>query len=175
MVVTDVFRLTKIISLIDQCMKWPLKFGKQLKSWTSKSSRLVILGDAAHAMLPYMSQGAAMAVEDGAALAMVLNQICSLEELPFALRAFEQERIKRSSDMQNASRVNGLIWHFPDGPEQEARDAAMAAEVMAVPFTRSSNQWSDPVTQWWAYGYDAEKEMKKVWSREVSGLISRAH
>ena len=72
-------------------------------------------------MLPYMSQGAAMAVEDGAALAVVLSQISALEQLPFALRSFENERIKRSSDMQNASTVNGLIWHFPDGPETKSQ------------------------------------------------------
>ncbi|KAH7357399.1 hypothetical protein BKA66DRAFT_428136 [Pyrenochaeta sp. MPI-SDFR-AT-0127] len=153
-------QLTKIISLIDQCMKWPLKEGRQLKSWTSPSSKLVVIGDAAHAMLPYMSQGAAMAVEDGAALAVALNHISSLEEIPQALRLFEKQRIKRSGDMQNASAVNGLIWHFSDGPEQRARDAQMSAEVAGEPFTSSANQWSDPVTQWWAYGHDAEEEME---------------
>ncbi|KAJ4286513.1 hypothetical protein N0V90_013213 [Kalmusia sp. IMI 367209] len=166
-------KLTKIISLIDECMKWPLKVGRPLKSWISRSSKLLLLGDAAHAMLPYMSQGAAMAVEDGAALAVVLNQISSLEELPFALQCFEEERIKRSGDMQNASTVNGYIWHFPDGPEQKARDAAMAAEVVGKHFTSSANQWSDPVTQWWAYGYDAEEQMEEAWSRNIARLIAR--
>ncbi|KAJ4347357.1 uncharacterized protein N0V89_011298 [Didymosphaeria variabile] len=166
--------LTKIISLINDCMKWPLKVGRPLTSWISKSSRLIIIGDAAHAMLPYMSQGAAMAVEDGAALAVALNNISSVEELPFALRSFENERIKRSGDMQNASTVNGRIWHFPDGPEQRARDASMAAEVLGKPFTSSANQWSDPVTQWWAYGYDAEKRMEEAWARDVATLISRS-
>lgn len=124
-------------------------------------------------MLPYMSQGAAMAVEDGAALAVALNHISSLDEIPFALRSFEKERIKRTSDMQNASMVNGVIWHFPDGPEQRARDMSMAAEVMGEHFISSANQWSDPVTQWWAYGYDAEKAMEKAWARDVSQLIKQ--
>lgn len=124
-------------------------------------------------MLPYMSQGAAMAVEDSAALAVALNRISSIDEMPFALHAFENQRIKRSSDMQNASAVNGLIWHFPDGPEQRARDAHMAAEVAGEPFTSSANQWSDPVTQWWAYGYDAEKEMEETWARDISQLVKQ--
>ncbi|KAJ0287700.1 hypothetical protein CBS470a_005202 [Colletotrichum nupharicola] len=54
-------QLTKIIELIDQTIKWPLMAGDPLHNWVAESSRLVILGDAAHAMLPYMSQGAAMA------------------------------------------------------------------------------------------------------------------
>ncbi|KAK7183731.1 salicylate hydroxylase [Paraphaeosphaeria sporulosa] len=165
-------RLTKIISLIDECMKWPLKVGRPLKTWVSPSSKMVILGDAAHAMLPYMSQGAAMAVEDGAALAVALNKLSSLDELPFALRSFERERIKRSSDMQNASTINGRIWHFPDGPEQKARDASMGPEVLGKPFASSANQWSDPVTQWWAYGYDAEEKMDEAWARDVTQLIA---
>jgi salicylate hydroxylase len=122
---------------------------------------LLILGDAAHAMVPYMSQGAAMAVEDGAALAMALTGIEDREEIPEALKRFETERLERSSAMQDASMVNGLIWHYPDGPKQELRDAGMKAEAEGRPFVWSPNQWSDPVTQWWAYGYDAEDAMER--------------
>lgn len=143
----------------------------RLHSWVNSTSRLVIIGDAAHAMLPYMSQGAAMAMEDGAALSYVLSQISSLEELPFALRTFQEERVKRSGEMQEASTVNGLIWHFPDGPEQAARDEGMRPEVENRPFTSSPNQWSDPVTQAWAYGYDAEEAMRERWNKAISGLI----
>jgi salicylate hydroxylase len=169
-----VLRLTKIISLIDKCLKWPLKVSRPLKTWTSPSSRLIVVGDAAHAMLPYMSQGAGMAVEDGAALAVVLSKITSLDQMPFALQVFEKERMKRSGDMQNASTVNGYIWHFPDGPIQVARDSAMAAELSGLPFTSSANQWSDPVTQWWAYGYDAESAMEAAWKKAVGELIIHA-
>lgn len=155
-------RLTKIVSLIDSCMKWPLCVVRPLTKWTSPSSKLIVIGDAAHAMLPYMSQGAAMAVEDAAALAVALDQIASPSDLPHVLHVFEKERIKRTGGMVDASAVNGVIWHFADGPEQRARDASMNAEVVGEQFTSSANQWSDPVTRWWAYGYDAEEEMRKA-------------
>lgn len=113
-----------------------------------------------------------MAVEDGAALAVVLNRIHTIKQLPFALQTFEKERIQRSGDMVDASAINGILWHFPDGPEQEARDAAMRAEVEGRPFISSANQWSDPVTQTWAYGYDAEKATQDAWERAVSGLLA---
>ena len=140
--------------------------GNPLNSWVSSNNRLVILGDAAHAMYPYMSQGAAMAIEDGAALAVALGKINCRQELGFALRAFEKERIKRSGWMQEASAVNSMIWHFTDGPIQQARDDAMRAEVERRPFQHSANQWSDPVTQAWAYGYDAENELETSWKME---------
>ncbi|KAM3070208.1 hypothetical protein ACMFMG_003753 [Clarireedia jacksonii] len=158
-------RLTKIIAMIDKTIKWPLLSGKPLPRWVSPSKKVLILGDAAHAMVPYMSQGAAMAVEDGAALALVLSLVEAADGIPVALEAFETVRIKRSAQMQAASLMNGKLWHFADGPEQILRDESMKPEVEGQSFSWSANQWSDPVTQWWAYGYDAEKEMKEEWER----------
>lgn len=152
-------------------MKTPLMSGSALDKWISSpcNPHLVILGDAAHAMVPYMSQGAAMAVEDGAALATALSLVTSTsqQQLPRALALFAQERMRRSSMMQEASMVNAMIWHFPDGPLQAARDAAMRPEVEGRPFGSSPNQWSDPVTQRWAYGYDAEAVMEEAWEEAV--------
>ena len=153
--------------MIEKALKWPLLTGSPLDRWLAPSGNLVIIGDAAHAMVPYMSQGAAMAVEDGAALAEVLSQMDSRDQLPTALELFQTERMRRSSQMQEASLVNGKIWHFPDGPEQRARDESMRPEVEGRPFMASANQWSDPVTQWWCYGHDAEAEMRKAWREAV--------
>jgi len=148
-------KLTRIIHMVEHTLKWPLMTSDTLDKWVSRSNKLVILGDAAHAMVPYMSQGAAMAVEDGAALAEALRHVISTSQLPQALDIFQQVRIQRSSQMQQAGLVNGVIFHFPDGLEQEARDAGMRLEVEGRQFTESPNQWSDPTTQAWAFGYDA--------------------
>lgn len=168
-----IYRLQKVINMIKQTIKWPLMNGSRLQTWISRSQKLVILGDAAHAMVPYMSQGAAMAVEDGAALAAAISEATSKEEVPKALRVFEKERMQRSYEMQSASLVNGRLWHFPDGPLQQARDLGMRAEVEGRPFVESTNQWSDPVTQIWAYGYDAEQAIEGLWNSEMDSVESR--
>lgn len=49
--------LVKVINMIDSTIKWPLMMGAPRKSYVSSSGKLVLLGDSAHAMLPYMSQG----------------------------------------------------------------------------------------------------------------------
>ena len=46
--------------------------------------------------------------------------------------------------------------------EQRARDMSTEAEVKGEPFEASANQWSDPVTQRWTYGYDAEEAVRTV-------------
>jgi salicylate hydroxylase len=175
-------QLNKVIDMIDKTLKWPLLTGDSLDKWVSDSSKLVVLGDAVHAMVPYMSQGlfqdttscrhrgqlltletgAAMAVEDGAALAEALSNVTAIEELKPALRIFENIRIKRADQMQQASLINGMLWHFPDGQIQQARDAAMQPEVEGREFEKSPNQWSDRATQTWAYGYDAVEEIREA-------------
>jgi len=159
--------LTKIINMIDNTLKWPLLSGKPLTTWLAPSNKVLIIGDAAHAMVPYMSQGAAMAVEDGAALAVILSLITRRDELPLSLKVFEKERMKRSGQMQAASLLNGKLWHFADGPEQRLRDESMRPEVEGKSFSWSANQWSDPVTQWWAFGYDAEEEAERAWRESL--------
>jgi salicylate hydroxylase len=106
-----------------------------------------------------------MAVEDGVALTCSLSKIESKADIPQALSIFEQVRIDRTSKMQEASLLNGKLWHFSDGPLQRARDAAMQPEVRGEPFSHSPNQWSDPATQMWTYQYDAEAEIERAWQR----------
>jgi len=101
-----------------------------------------------------------MAVEDAAALAEALDHATSKLHVHSVLKAFEAVRRKRSTQMQEASFINGILWHFEDGPNQRKRDAGMKFEVEGEPFTESPNQWSDPTTQAWAYGYDAEDAVR---------------
>lgn len=50
-------RLVKVIKMIDNTLKWPLMMGSIRENYVSESGKLVLVGDAVHAMLPYMSQG----------------------------------------------------------------------------------------------------------------------
>lgn len=166
-------KLVKVIGMIKKTLKWAFVSGSALSRWVAPSNKLLIMGDAAHPMPPYMSQGAAIAVEDAGALAEAIDQVDNAEDLPNALRVWEAVRIHRSSQMQEASLIHGKIWHFPDGPLQQARDEAMKPEVEGRQFVSSPNQWSDPTTQRWCYGYDAEWEVKKAWIDRKSGLVNR--
>jgi salicylate hydroxylase len=87
-------------------------------------SRVALLGDAAHPMLPYLAQGAGMAIEDAAALQQVLAGANSARELPAALQAYAQARWQRNARVQARSIRNGVIFHAT-GPMCWGRDAAM--------------------------------------------------
>jgi salicylate hydroxylase len=119
--------------------------------------------------------GAAMAVEDGVGLARALSKMTSPNQLSDCLQIFERVRCLRSNQMQEASLLNGRLWHFPDGPVQQARDAAMEREVKGVPFVHSPNQWSDPATQMWCYGYNTEAEIDKAWEKAELKKLNGIH
>jgi len=84
--------VTNILSDITEVKLWGLYSHPTLKSWSHKN--VVLLGDAAHPMLPFMAQGSCMALEDAAVLARVLNKINNIDT---ALKKYENIRKKTSN------------------------------------------------------------------------------
>jgi len=112
-----------IIGAADETFLWALFDRLPLARWSV--GRVTLLGDACHAMLPFMAQGAAQAIEDGATLAACLIEI-GADGIPAALARYEALRLPRATRLQEMSRANKTRYHLPDGPEQQARDASLA-------------------------------------------------
>jgi salicylate hydroxylase len=74
---------------------------------------VTLLGDAAHPMLPYLAQGAAMAIEDAWVLARALSEQC--DDAAAALRGYEQERHGRTARVQHAAHRTGTVYHLGGG------------------------------------------------------------
>ena len=83
---------------------------------------IALLGDAAHPMLPYLAQGAAMALEDAQALAVAMLK--NPYDLPLALQLYAETRWQRNAKVQARAARNGQIFHAKP-PVSWARDAAM--------------------------------------------------
>ncbi|OQV03365.1 FAD binding domain-containing protein [Cladophialophora immunda] len=156
--------LRRLLEMVISTLDWPIYCIDIPDTWSSRSGKVLITGDAAHAMVPYMALGAAMAVEDAAALAATLKHVKATEDLPSAISKWEETRKPRVKRVHEASYAHGLILHLPDGPVQEARDEAMKAELQDAEVKESPNQWSDPVLTEWAYGHDPEAEIDRLWS-----------
>ncbi|KAG5794257.1 hypothetical protein H9Q69_006718 [Fusarium xylarioides] len=84
---------------------WELLDMDILPTWTDK--RLTLLGDAAHPFLPHQGQGAGVAIEDAASLAVVLPLGTSPEEVPGRLRLYQDFRYDRANRIQEFSRQAG--------------------------------------------------------------------
>jgi salicylate hydroxylase len=115
-------QVRRIIAAAETCFIWALFDRDPLQHWSVGHATL--LGDACHPMYPFMGQGAAQAIEDGAALAACLA--AGADDPAAALRHYERLRLPRVTRLQQMSRANKYRYHMPDGPEQQARDAEWA-------------------------------------------------
>jgi salicylate hydroxylase len=119
------YRVTSLLEKVEYCFWWGLYDRKPLPCWTS--GRLALLGDAAHAMLPHLGQGANQAIEDGVALAVFLEGR-DAAEVAVCLRRYEAFRRMRTDMVQAEARKNGLRYDSRSGSlEQRDREIANSA------------------------------------------------
>ncbi len=112
-----------LISAFPETFVWALHDRLPLARWSD--GPVTLLGDACHSMLPFMAQGAAQSIEDGATLASVLTGRSA--DLSDALDRYEELRKPRATKLQEASAANRTRFHLHDGADQRKRDEAMAA------------------------------------------------
>ncbi|EMC98606.1 hypothetical protein BAUCODRAFT_30880 [Baudoinia panamericana UAMH 10762] len=98
----------------DSVKVWKLLDMKVLPTWTCE--RLTLLGDAAHPFLPHQGQGAGVAIEDAASLAVVLSEDLLPKDVPARLKLYEETRYDRANHIQEFSRIIGK--DFKEGQDQ---------------------------------------------------------
>jgi salicylate hydroxylase len=100
----------------DQCYLWSLFNRPPIRDWSTK--RVTLLGDSAHPTLPYLAQGAAMSIEDGAVLTRALGMTDDIAE---ALQIYQRNRMDRTAKIVLQSSANRELFHLPSQAEIRAR------------------------------------------------------
>ena len=113
-----------MIGAVDEWRKWALFTVPSGGEWTDGA--IALLGDAAHAMLPFAAQGAAMAIEDAAVLAKCLGETHNEggPSIPAAMQRYARLRRPRVSRVQRTARQSGRIYHLT-GMAALARDLSI--------------------------------------------------
>ena len=134
--------LVRALAAAPGWQKWSLAEPVDLQTWTR--GPVALLGDAAHAMLPFFAQGGAMALEDAAVLAQCVSM--RGDNLLAAFEHFAGLRRARVERVQAASSANGRIFHL-SGASALARDAALRLMPQAVLQARFD----------WLYGFQCHE------------------
>ena len=100
----------------DQCYRWSLFNRPPIREWSTR--RVTLLGDAAHPTLPYLAQGAAMSIEDGAVLTRALGMRDSIAD---ALQLYQNNRVDRTAKIVLQSNANRELFHLRSEAEIRAR------------------------------------------------------
>ncbi len=132
--------VSELIAAIEAPWLFAIHDRAPLAQWSK--GRLSLLGDAAHPAPPFLAQGAAMAIEDGEALA---RHMASGPEVSAALKAYEDERKSRTARVQAWSRRNARLFHLPGLAARGIFGAAAQVDRLAgaAPEARLD----------WLYGY----------------------
>ena len=130
--------IQNIIENADELYRWALFERPPLEKWTD--GRVALIGDAAHPMLPFLAQGAAMAVEDAWVLAEAIANGQDLIE-------YQNQRLPRTSKVQAASRANMGLFHKSTLPSQLMTYGPMLIAGKLVP--NIVHRRMD-----WLYGHD---------------------
>jgi salicylate hydroxylase len=132
----------KIQAMLDaaernECYRWALNDRQPIFEWSTR--RATLLGDAAHPTLPFLAQGACMAIEDGAVIARALAEAGSVTD---ALQVYQRARAARCARVVKDSTEMGGLYHIRDAEEMKR---AFAQRNIA----RERAQWLynyDPLT-----------------------------
>jgi salicylate hydroxylase len=127
-----------LIAAIDHTFRWGIYDRPPLPYWSR--GHVTLLGDAAHPMVPHFGQGAGQAIEDGFALAVLLEH-AKRDEIPARLKAYQELRLERTSRVQAASRLAGKFYRFAPGDPLEQADRM--------------REWMSAAA--WIFPHDAEK------------------
>jgi 2-polyprenyl-6-methoxyphenol hydroxylase-like FAD-dependent oxidoreductase len=139
--------LLRLYPCSERWYKWALYDRDPLERWSR--GRATLLGDSAHAMLPYLGQGAAMAIEDACVLAAAVARHDDLDE---ALLAYERLRVPRARAAVVGSRQRARENHLASPWARLKRDVKFALRQR---FGRDKTVFQAA----WLYGYDAGREL----------------
>jgi salicylate hydroxylase len=136
--------LNDMVASPEPCLKWGLFLHEPLPYWSQ--GNITLLGDAAHPMLPFQAQGAAMAIEDAYILA---NYLAQEKEIETAFVNYQNARLQRTAKVQQVSRRNADVFHA-SGLIAMARDNIFRLLSQVNP-----NFFNQRVA--WIYDYDVRQ------------------
>jgi salicylate hydroxylase len=131
-------RVLKVLERAGQVFRYGIYTRTPLTRWNV--GRVTLLGDSAHAMVPFQAQGAAQAILDAAVLGDALTDAAPTD-VPEALDHYVRRRLAGATGMQARSARAAGEFHLPDGPEADERNANMAAYAAANRFLPQAAAW----------------------------------
>jgi salicylate hydroxylase len=120
--------VVEAIAALDETFRWGIYDRAPLPYWST--ARATLLGDAAHPVVPHFGQGAGQAIEDGFALAVLLED-AKPPDVPARLKAYEQLRLGHTSRVQAASRDAGRFFRS-ENEEASERNRRMGKWMSAA-------------------------------------------
>ena len=160
-------KLQVLLNTVQECFKWKICHIPEIEKWTRRY--VAVMGDACHPSLPYQGQGAAMAVEDGAVLGVLLGALSksSVEDedlrskIPAVLELYQSLRKSRAElQVKGAIDMRHLL-EMEDGPEQVRRNEELGRADLDDINDDCPWIWASLKYQKYLLGFDAIEDARQ--------------
>ncbi|KAG9225559.1 hypothetical protein CCMSSC00406_0003062 [Pleurotus cornucopiae] len=158
-----------LLKCLDDPTMWAIHALKPLRSYVS--SRVVLIGDAAHAMTPHQGAGASQAIEDAYILAaLVNNPRCTIASVPDVLRIYDSIRQPFGNRVQAASRHQGQCYELngPGFAHILPGDKSVTSEALRILLQDLIKGWN------WQWSCSAETDKEQALSKLCEIDLRRA-
>ncbi|KAK7229271.1 hypothetical protein V2G26_001441 [Clonostachys chloroleuca] len=165
---------------VKSCNVWRIGTAPETPSWRSSNGRVLLIGDAAHAMVPHAAQGVSQGIESTGVLTHLLRlaRPDHRDDVPALTQGFEKLRRPRVEKIANLSQNNLQVRVLPDGPAQEGRDAALrkmgqmpAIEWDKIEMDMNADSNSPQFTKWLT-AYDIPLEVERFVKSDLVDISS---
>jgi len=135
---TSDIKLNRMFEKIDllswqRYLDWP-----EIENWSDDSSRIVLIGEASHPLIPCSTQSCGLSVESAAVLCTLLSYVRGFDHIPILVRAYETIRRGRSKFLHEVETTSVMQSMFPPGPSRNARDFDLQKRLHA-----GQDKWDD--------------------------------
>ncbi|KAH9474459.1 FAD-dependent monooxygenase OpS4 [Psilocybe cubensis] len=159
-------RVKKLLSLAESVSSRVFMGRPVLNELVCVNSKIVLVGDAAHPILPGGNQHIALAIEEAETLRCIFTRIQHRSQIPELLVAYEEIRLPRTSHIIKYERGMHLMMKIPNGPQQEERDAKLK-QVMAGDWDHMDEELFRAIfgEEFQQYSHDATEEVEDWWTK----------
>ncbi|KAJ3564100.1 hypothetical protein NP233_g8513 [Leucocoprinus birnbaumii] len=156
-------KIQRLFNLADTALRTKVVQRKSAEDWLDDSGTVLLIGEAAHPLMPCTMQNSSLATEDAAVLGSLMSHLSSRDQIPQLLEAFQEIRQARCLQVQESESRNAMLVTLPPGEDREMRDAGMARSLQV------DTTWDDSMLreQWEeigeVFGYNATEAAEDWW------------
>ncbi|KAJ8518627.1 hypothetical protein ONZ45_g4307 [Pleurotus djamor] len=147
-------RVRKLLKLAKVATPTTHTLRKSFDTYVSDCGRVVLIGEAAHPMVPDVAHNASMAIEDAATFGHLFSRLQHEDQIPRLMAAYEELRQPRCASTAEHEVLKRAFFKLPPGEAQRARDAGMR-EALA----KESNGWDDIDEEYLNFKYERELDL----------------
>jgi len=153
-----------MLALMPDALRTKYVIRDHMEEWVDETGRLVLIGEAAHPLLPCGMHGPSLAVEDAVVLGVLFSRLRNHDQIPILTEAYQELRFARCKSVHESELSNSQLVTLPPGEARNQRNAHMKM-AMAV----GSERWDEgQLRQQWeeiasVFGYNARDAAEGWW------------